>query len=138
MSRYEAEETIRLIRGEPAQESNDTRVLSHVTESRLEPAQAPVVGATGESRPRRPVIVLLDEDERIMVASSDTGKETEQEKAEDWICQPCSPPVVVQSHPQPALEKESETKLEPEPTTEAEPQLRPADEWSCQPCTPPK
>ena len=130
-----------MIRGEAATAQNDTRVPSHVAESQREPAQAPA-GATGESPPRRPVIVLLDEDEPITVASLETDTETKQEKEEDWTCQPCSPPVAMHSppepQPEPELEPKPETKLEPEPTTEGEAQLRPADEWSCQPCAPPK
>ena len=111
LAAYEAEETIRLIRGEPAAE------IGQAADSDRGVAQDLV----GESARPRPMIVLLDEDEPIMVASPklENGREKERAAEEDeWSCQPCSPPVELPSAPEP------------------EPELEPEEEWSCQPCSP--
>jgi hypothetical protein len=118
LAAYEAEETIRLIRGEPASEHG------HAADQ----------GSVGESARPPPVIVLLDEDEPITVASPKLGKGAEQEEgeeAEEWSCQPCSPPVEIQPAPEPEPEPEPEQEQEPEPEPE------PEEAWSCQPCLPP-
>lgn len=108
LAAYEAEETIRLIRGKPSAELV-------ASDQRIQP---------------RPVVVLLEEDEPITVTRSETDKEVQQQQKEeeDWGCQPCSPPVgsVLEPAPQPAAE--------PEP----EPGLPDVDELTCLPCAPPK